>query len=200
MISVRPRTVAARWEREAYYGHRSTRVEAEDYVEPDPGPLELYRSTWPERYLRWDRRRQLWEIRQVNPDSGADERVELVFYYDAPPDPEIRVPRSAGEIAAMIEAKAPELEKCFMPLGYPFVHRRLAERQQFLADGVKKYDRRVAERNRARQRTVLQDVAREQAAALGELRRWLPVLARKHETGEWRPDERTLLVQGGLTR
>jgi hypothetical protein len=196
-IRVGPRKVALPWENAM--GSAPARVCREGDVQPDRGPLEMYQSVFPDRYVKWEPRRQLWEIRQRNPFTGFDERVELIFEWAAPPDPETGEPRTAEELAYMLENRHPSLTKVYAPFDYEFVRRRLRERLDFLLLGTEKYQQRITARNRRRQRSRLGDVAREMAAGLNEIKRWLPVLETAQREGVYRPHERTPLVRGGLT-
>jgi hypothetical protein len=165
--SVRPRYVAPPWERDLYAARR-VRVDQEADVAPESGPVALYRSVWPERYVVWNVKRQLFEIRQRNPDTGADERVELVFAYDAPPNPDTGLLRSLEELEEMVRQGHPSLVRVYQPFDYEFVRRRLRERTEFLAAGLKHYSRRVTGRNRQTATTRRRSVAREQAARIGD--------------------------------
>lgn len=208
VVDVRARVVAAPWERDAL--GRCVAVGREADVRPEAGPLELYLSAFPHRYVLWNVERQLWEIRQVNPESGADERVEFLFYYDAPPDETGHV-WSEEELAQMIGSNDRRLVKCYQPFDYEFVRQRIRDRFEFHAEGAARLtDRRMA-RNRRRQMLRMTQGAQEMEYLLKHDRRWLGVLERaqrQKERGDPRPmhvilrklqDERTPLKMGGIT-
>lgn len=195
-VDVRPRMVAPPWEECPW---RSVYQEAD--VQPEPGPLALYRSVWPHRYVTWNVKRQLFEIREENPVTGQDERVELLCFYDYPPDPETGEERTDEEVALMVENRVPGMVQRFLPFDYEFVRERLRQRSEMLQDlsrhadrkaGYNRYAERIARRNRARRRSQIRDWSRETAAWLREDRRWLPVL----ESGD--PADRTPQVAVGV--
>jgi hypothetical protein len=149
------------WE-PGYWGVGGVRVRLEGDVSPEDGPLAFLRSIWPERYVVWSVVHQLWEVRQLNPVTGEDERVELLRrLVDAP---------GGGQVPA------------YLPFDYEWLRRRAKNRHEFLTLGPEKYDDLVQERNRARSSLVLKDTVREMAAGLRELQRypgagkWSPVL------------------------
>ena len=76
-VRVAPRLVDAPWN-----APQRSVVRREGWVQPDAGPLREYLAVFPWRYVRWEPKRQLWEIRQLNPVTGTDERIELVFQWD----------------------------------------------------------------------------------------------------------------------
>ncbi len=173
-VEVRPRVVAPPWEREAKDGERTTFVGLEACVTPERGPLELYQSRWPERYVVWNRPRQLFEIRS-HTDAGWR---EFVFLYDAPADPTSGVPHSPEALAQMIEAGDLSIRKVFRDFDYEFVHRRMREAMEY--DEINRSSRiltqQVLAANRAIQTRDNKDLAARQAARLGEIRRYLPTL------------------------
>lgn len=183
VITVAPRVVAAPWEATRERDGRATFVGREAEVAPDPGPLADYRSVWPERYVVWHVPRQLFEIRQVNPDTGADERIELVCTLDAPPHDETGLPRSDEEVAALTAARSPLLVRRFRAFDYDFVRQRLREWQTFRALGAARYSEERRQQRLTHERSVRRDVVREMAAGLHEMRRWAPVLAEYQRTG-----------------
>lgn len=197
VTDIRPRVVAAPWEPES--ARRLVGLEAD--VAPEAGPLALYRSVFPERYVVWDRPRQLFEIRQQNPETGHDERCEFVFTWDAPPDAETGQPRTAAEVAELLAAPGAAraaLVRRFRPFDYVVVLDRLRQWWDFRALGPKRYSDALAAKNARQERTVVHDAAREMAAGLGEIRRWMPALAEYQTTG--RADlalvEKPVLVPG----
>jgi hypothetical protein len=170
-----PRIVAAPWEREAREGSRRIEVGLEAGVEPERGPVDLYRSRWPERFVTWNYSRQLFEIGSYE-DLGFR---EFVFLYDAPPDPDSGEARGPEELCAMIEAGDMSITRVFRHFDYEFVKRRLTEAMEYdamnrdsskLADSVLNANRAIVTRNN-------KDVASRQAAKMGEIRRYLPRLA-----------------------
>jgi hypothetical protein len=191
-INVGHRSVLPPWAERSNAGRAAT-VRREGNVVPDAGPLSLYQSVFPERYVAWDASRQLFEIRQKNPFTGFDERVELIFDWVVPPDAEGNFP-TEEEMAAMIQNRSPRLRRQFKPFDYAFVRKRLAERYEFLRLGSERYTDAIANRNRARQRQRMGAIAREMAAGIKDIKRWLPALASGYA------DERVPLVAGGLTR
>lgn len=188
MVTVRPRVVAPPWEREALDGSRSTWVGREAEVVPEAGPLELYRARFPTRAVSWHVPRQLFVIT----DSGVPGWREFVCELDAPPDPERGTPRSPEELAAMVEAGDFAVTRVFRHFDYVYVHRRLREAFEFVADGPERYTHKIADRNRALTRSRTRSVAHRNAAALNEIRRYYPVLA-----GD---GKKVPLVPGGCTR
>lgn len=163
----RPRYVAAPWERIT----RPVRVGLEDHVEPDPVALAMYLSVFPDRRVRWNRDRQLFEIRQQ--DDAGESRIEFVFYYDAPPNPITGEAFSEEQLAQLIEKRSPILHKVFRHFDQEFVNQRLRERLEWLELGTKKYNDRVADRNRQRWKNRLRGVISEAAARIGDNRHYL---------------------------
>lgn len=137
------------------------RVGLEGGLLPERGPLEFLRTIWPERYVAWNGSRQLWEIRQLNPVTGLDERVELLYRLAEAPD--------GGSVPA------------YLPFNYEFLYRRAQNRKDFLRLGPEKYGDMVDERNRARSKSIIRDVAVFMADGMRELKRypgpgkWAPV-------------------------
>ena len=171
-IVVRPRFVLPPWETEKR--DLANFVGLEDRVLPERGPLELYRSRWPERFVTWNRARQLFEIGSYD-DAGWR---EFVFLYDAPPDPTSGIPRSPEALAAMIEAGDASVRKVFRDFDYEFVRRRLREAMEYDAinrDSAKLADQ-VLDANRSIIKRDTKDRASRQAARMGEIRRYLPTL------------------------
>jgi hypothetical protein len=169
-----PRIVAAPWEQAAKKGSRRIEIGLEAGVLPERGPVDLYRSRWPERFVTWNYSRQLFEIGSYE-DLGFR---EFVFLYDAPPDPDGN-PRGPEELCAMIESGDMTITRVFRDFDYAFVKRRLMEAMEFdamnrdsakLADQVIGANRSIVTRNN-------KDVASRQAARMGEIRRYLPRLA-----------------------
>lgn len=146
-------------------------VLAEDYVEPDACALDLYLSVFPDRIVRWNRVKQLFEIRQS--DDVGESRIEFVFQYDAPPNPITGKELDEFELARLIEKQSPILEKCFRAFDHEFVRQRLRERTEYLHDGAEKYNQRIAERNRRRWKRLLRGVISEAAARIGENKHYL---------------------------
>jgi hypothetical protein len=176
-------------------------VGREAHVEPEPGPLALYRSVWPERYVTWNVARQLFEVRETNPVSGQDWRVALVYEWGAPPDPVSGLPRTDDEIAAMVEQRSPQLVQLYRPFDYPYVEERLAEWYLIRHCGHRAVGERVRQHNAAQQARVLQRGREATKEWMQEDRRWLPVLEAV-QRGE-RPDcalvERQPLVPVGIS-
>jgi hypothetical protein len=199
-IEVRPRYVAAPWELEQRTARR-VQVGLEDDVRPDPGPVALYRTSFPDREVIWNRDRQLFEIRSTDPASAF---TEYVFFWDAWPDPADgdRV-LTAEDIAEMVERGDGRCVKRWAPFDYAFVERRIREKREYDALGANravKMARRIADHNanvqrrhRQEQQALWDDYARHD-------KRWLGVLAALH-AGE-RPDcaltQKVPLIQTGM--
>lgn len=163
---------------------------------PEPGPLEEYQKVFPERYVQWEPFRQLWEIRQVNPVTGHDERVELVFHYVVRPDVWENLPpgiRGLGKdvVTAYLTTVSPgSTVKMYRPFDYEFVRQRIREWYELRNDGAEKLVNHAVDQNEKRFRQVKRHVAGEIAAGFGEIRRWIPALHSGHA------DDRIPLVQG----
>lgn len=148
------------WE-PGYWGVGGIRIPFETDVTPDPGPLEYLRLIWPERYVVWNVMHQMWEVRQFNPVTCQDERVELLY--------------------RMVQAPGGGRVPGYLPFNYEWLYRRAKNRQEFLALGPEKYDDLVQARNQERSRSVMRDAVREMAAGFRELIRypgpgkWVPV-------------------------
>lgn len=152
---------------------------------PPRGPLELYRRTFGEhRYVTWEPHRQLWQVRQRNPISGKDERVALVFYYDALAADDLAdatgVSRDEAR-ALLVMNRHHSVRKLYRPFDYEWVRERLQERREFLRTDVEGYNRQLLDENERRWHQIRRRIAGEVAAGFGELRRWLPVLAKARE-------------------
>lgn len=147
------------WE-PGFWGSGGVRVPFEAYLTPDAGPLEFLKLIWPERYVVWNVSHQLWEVRQQNPVTCQDERVELLRRLVDTPDG-YQVPG-------------------YLPFNYEYLYRRARNRKEFLELGAEKYGDLIDERNREVSRAKLRDVAAFMAAGLGELKRY-------PGPGEWSP-------------
>lgn len=176
-VTVGPRVVAAPWELEQRTARRAW-VGREAEVTPEPGPLALYRAVFPDRVVRWNVERQLFEIVSTDPTSGFH---EFIFWWDAAPDPADNDREfSAEEIAEMVDQGSGRVVKRWAPFDYGFVWRRLRERWEWEGLGAqreRKFVRRIADHNANVQRTHL---AQQQATWdewAKDDRRWLPVLA-----------------------
>lgn len=172
-VSVSPRVVAAPWEREALEGQRRTFVGYESDVRPEQGPIDLYLSRWPSRVVTWNRQRQLFQIT----DRDVPGFRELVYQYDAPPDPAAGEPRGPEELAAMIEAGDTTVTRVWRDFDYEFVRRRMREASEYLSMGDERYLARVMEKNRRRQKRDNHARAGNMAARMNEIKRYLPTLA-----------------------
>jgi hypothetical protein len=200
-VSVRSRRVLRPWERDQSGAmNRRVRVNREANVQPDAGPLALYQSVFPDRYVRWEPKRQLWEIRQRNQFTGFDERVELVFDELEEPEKELKEIVTQNDLEELLEREAPATYRVFKPFDYAFVRRRLRERFDYLRMGTERYNREVTKRNRMRSTMKTREIAHEMAAGIKEIRRWIPVLEEMQATGVYHPGGRTAMVPGGLTR
>lgn len=146
------------------------------HVEPDPSALARYRAVFPERFVVWNAERQLHEIRQHNPVTGQEERVELVFWWTAPPHPDGRA-RTEEEIAAMVAGRDPALDRLYRPFDHQFVGERLQQWHEFQRLGARGLSTKVHAANQRLEASRRRAVASEMAAGFGELRRWLGVLA-----------------------
>lgn len=103
---------------------------------------------------------------------------------------------SDEDIAEMVERRDPRIRRRFMAFDEPFVRRRIREKRQFLSDGVRKYNRRIQDRNAARKAAHARKHGGDMAAALGEARRWIPVLEEFERTGRMHAGGRTAMVAG----
>lgn len=193
LITVQPRYVAAPWELER--GEVRRIVGREDHVTPDPGPLAEYLAAFPDRYVAWDYHYQLFAVYVRASDGGPDELHERLFYWDAAPDPVTGEELTDEQLAAMA-GKDPSVVRRYRPFDYPFVRQRLREGGEYARAGAARYSRIINDRNASRARSKLKDLVRNQAAALGEIRTWLPVLADAQATGRWNPGVRTPVVPG----
>jgi hypothetical protein len=155
-IRVRDRIPPLPWEP----GYGLQRVGLEAGLEPEPGPLDFLRTVWPERYVVWNAEHQLWEVRQQNPVTQLDERVEL--------------------LRRVVDAPDGYTVPAYLPFSYEWLLRRAENRRQFLTLGPAGYDDAVQERNRAQARRVIRDVAVYMADGLRELERY-------PGPGEWTP-------------
>lgn len=148
------------WE-PGFWGAGGLRVGLEGDVVPEAGPLEFLQSIWPERYVVWNVAHQLWEVRQQNPVTCQDERVEL--------------------LRRMAEAPGGGQVPAYTPFNYEYLYRRAQNRKEFLALGPEQYGDLVDERNREVSRARIRDVAVFMADGLRELQRypgpgkWAPV-------------------------
>lgn len=137
-------------------------------LEPEAGPSEFLRTIWPERYVVWNTAHQLWEVRQHNPVTGLDERVELLRRLVEAPDG-YRVP-------------------AYLPFGYDYLVHRAQNHRDFLALGPERYGDAIDERNRQRSRRLIRGVASYMADGLRELERypgpgkWSPVTVNLQRT------------------
>lgn len=181
VATVAPRYVAAPWELEQRTGRR-TRVGLEDHVSPEPGPVELYRSVWPDRYVSWNRDRQRFELLSER-DPGYSEDV---FFWDAEPGRDVDgnpVEFSPEEIAEMVDSGDGRAVKRFLPFDYALVNRRIQEAWEFNALGAnrsRKLLRRIGDHNAgvARRHRRAQDEMWEDWSK--EDHRYLPELAALH--------------------
>jgi hypothetical protein len=155
ITDVRPRVVADPWEPVAEL-RRSVHREA--HVEPEAAPLAEYLRVFPGRYVRWNVVRQLFEVREADPDTGKDVRVALVYVWKAHP-------------------QTGELTRCFRPFDWQYVEERKADWYLLRHEGADALNKKTDANNRAVARSKLRDAARESAAGLNEIRRYLPVLA-----------------------
>jgi hypothetical protein len=122
----------------------------------------------------------MWEIRQRNPDSGKDERIELVFEYTVPDE---LLEGFSGEVRArrmteMVMQNHPEVRKAYVPFDERFVERRLKEKRLFEKYGPRYYTQQTT--GRRNEETVLRRirfVADEWAAFVREDQHWLAHLA-----------------------
>ena len=199
IIDVRPRYVAAPWELDQRTSRR-IQVGREAEVVPEAGPLELYCRAFPDRAVRWDPERQLFEVYSTDPVSAFR---EYVFFWDAPPDPETGEYLSAEEIAELVDRNDARLVKRFMPFDYAFVLRRMREAREYEELGnnrARKHARRIADHNANVTMRLLRAVRQMWDDWAEEDRRWLPVLSALHAGA--RPDvaltEKIPLKQVGI--
>jgi hypothetical protein len=157
-----------------------TRTGQGDAPEYSESALERYQGAFPYRYIKWDKRRGMWQIRQRNPDSGQDERVELVFEYTVP---EELVEGYSGEakarrITEMVMQSHPAVRKAYVPFDERFVARRLKEKRLFEKYGAKHYTRHTAAgRNEENVLRRISFVADEWATFVRQDQHWLTHLA-----------------------
>lgn len=147
------------WE-PGFWGVGGVRIPFESDVSPERGPAEFLRTIWPERYVLWNVAHQLWEIRQLNPVTCQDERVEL--------------------LRRMVEAPGGGQVPAYLPFNYEYLHRRAQNRKEFLELGPEKYGDLIDERNRAHSKSLIRNVATFMADGLRELQRY-------PGPGEWSP-------------
>jgi len=183
ITDVRPRVVAAPWDADQQVrASRPTAVHREAHVTPEPGPLAEYLRVFPHRRVLWNVARQLFEIRETDPDTGRDERVGFVFTWQ--PHPETG-----------------ELTRVFRHFDYDYVEERKADWYLLQAEGADALHRRTQAHNDRVAASKLRDAARESAAGLNEIRRYLPVLAALH--AGVRPDvaltEKAIQVSPGIS-
>jgi hypothetical protein len=160
----------------------------------EPGPLALYRSAFPERYVVWNGEPELWEVRQLNPVTGQDEHYEFLYWWTAfdekgnELDPEdvaaLEAQREAylrgRNIEAALALAIPV--KLYRPFDYPFVIERLLQWQDFRATTAAERSARIAAHNRRVQERTTHDMKNEWEAWEREDARWLPVLAQHYDT------------------
>ncbi len=122
------------------------------------GALARYRSVWPERDVRWDPKRDRWAIWQTNPDTGVEERIEILTRVTATED------------------------RAFQPFDDAWVSDRLRQRALFLELGPERYSEIMRQKN-ARVSLKRLGTFKEQLDYLAvHDRRWLPALAEAHAT------------------
>lgn len=181
-ITVSPRYVAKPWEWAACRSGRTVIVGRESDVQPDPGVLADYQATWPHRTVVWDAVEQQWAIWQRNPLTGDDELYEHLYLWDSPPDEKGGL-ASPDELErrihlAMMGQSDHGLTQTYRPFDYEFVRERRRQRFEWLhLRGAQRLSAVIADRNAARRRSRQRDVARNFAAAMGDIRRWIPVLS-----------------------
>jgi hypothetical protein len=183
VIAVRPRVVARPWDPEVTLrASRPTAVHREAHVEPEPGPLAEYLRVFPGRYVLWNVRRQLFEVRETDPDTGKDVRVALVCHRETDP--------TTGHEAQL-----------FRPFDWQYVEERKAEWYLLRHEGADALHRKVEAQNARAWRTKRRDAAREMAAGLNDIKGWLPVLQALNDGA--RPDvallEKPVVVSPGVT-
>jgi hypothetical protein len=167
---------------------------------PEPGPLRELQATWPERYVLWNKERELWEVRQKNTLTGKDERVELLFWYDISDEDWEALPahiRGMGRetLSGYVAVQEPNsLIKRYRPFDYAYVRERKREWQILQREGAKGLVNESADINEARFQKVKRHLAGNMAAGFGEIRRWIPALV----SGD--PRDRIPLVRGGLEK
>jgi hypothetical protein len=189
-ITVHPRYVAAPWESAQREG-RALWVGLEADVRPEPGPVDAYRSVFPDREIRWNHEHQLFEITQKDSVTGEESLIEYVFFWDAEPLLDgTEIPSET--VAEMVSKGGAGCVRRFMDFDYRFVERRLKERTEFLEKGALRYQRRIADRNHAKGVALLRQHGNDMAAILGEGRRWLPAMAAGYAGA------RIPLVQAGI--
>lgn len=77
----------------------------------------------------------------------------------------------------MIESGSYDVRQVFRHFDYAFVNQRIREAFEFRHEGSAKYTDRILDRNRSRTRRRHRAIAANTAAGLGEIRRYLPLLA-----------------------
>lgn len=164
---------------------------------PPRAPARDYFSRWPHRYLRWEQKRGMWEVRQVNPETGEDERYELVFMLEADGVAEhLDEAERQKRLMRMLKSGDPRVYKSYRPFDYRFVGKRIEESREFRKKGAEEMTRDRARANKKQRQKNRDQAAYEVAAGIGELRRYLPVIEELQKTGEYHPGERIPLVSG----
>jgi hypothetical protein len=148
----------------------------------DEGPLKAYLSVFPERELRWNAWRERWEIYQHNPVTQQYEWFTSLWEWRDIYDPETGTTRRVKGYRAFDRSYDADVA--------------LKWWRELENKGVKRLDEERYQRNKANARAIWDDVSWHTAEGFGELRRWIPVLAKWRSTGEWSPDERIPLVAG----
>jgi hypothetical protein len=160
-------------------------------VRPEQGPVDAYRSVFPDREIGWNPEHQLFEITQKDGVTGEESLIEYVFFWDAEPLPD-GTEQTSEAVAELVQKGGAGCVRRFMDFDYRFVERRLKERTEFLEKGALRYHRRIADRNHAKGVAVLRQHGNDMAAVLGEGRRWLPAMAAGYAGA------RIPLVQAGI--
>lgn len=158
-ITLRERQVLPPWTEAAAIPSRL--LHAEDRLIPAAAPLARYLRVFPNRYVKWNRWKQLWEIRQRNHTTGKDERVAFVCSWEPAP--------GSGRLTAVFRA-----------FDHQYVTERLRDWAMIQRHGLHHMS--------AVQTTKNTELARRRAAQADEewtdiwrdIKRWLPAIAAEH--------------------
>ncbi|TNF80478.1 MAG: hypothetical protein EP301_13290 [Gammaproteobacteria bacterium] len=124
----------------------------------------------------------------MNPDTGVDERVELVFEYAVTNEQIKKQLDQFSEderqriLEIMVESRSPVLSKVYRPFDMEFVKRRLRERSEFLRLGPDEYSKALYRKNSTIQDRRLRGALAELGYFLKHEHRQLPVLAGEGES------------------